>query len=158
MSRVYHLPISHAPESHGSAENSEPVGPYGSVPPYQPAYAQPAYAPQPAYGSALTPAAGPVPMPVPSPGPTGVPHGVPSPQYPPATGAPFQPPVQTRALNPAVGRDPRSQGRQPLASRDAAQPKGHDWRCHPHFKRSRCTGQRKALCVRFPALAHCDRR
>ncbi|KAF8504310.1 caspase domain-containing protein [Russula emetica] len=114
----------------------------------QPAYAQSAYAPQPTYGATLTPSAAPVPMPAPSPGPTGVPHGVFSPQYPPATGAPFEPPVQTRALR-HVGRNPRTQGRQPLVSQemDAPQPKHRDWRCHPHFRRSRCTGGRKALCI-----------
>jgi len=87
-------------------------------------------------------------MPAPSPGPTGVPHGVPSPQYPPATGAPFEPPAQTRALN-SVGRNPRSHGRQPPVSQqmNAPEPKHRDWRFHPHFKRSRCTGGRKALCI-----------
>jgi hypothetical protein len=161
ISRVYLLPISCALESHASAENSEPVGPHVSVPPYQPPYAQqpyaqPPYAPQPTYGPTLTPAAASVPMPGSSPGPTGVPHGVPSPQYPPATGASFEPPVQSRALQP-VGRNPRSYGRQPLVSRgmDAPEPKPkrRDWRRHPHFKQSRCTGGRKALCVRFSALA-----
>ena len=152
ISRVYPLPISCAPESHTSAENSEQVGPYVSEPPYQPpyaqqSYAQPEYAPQPSYGAA---AGAPVRMPAPSPGPTGVPYGVSSPQYPPATGAPFEPPGQTRALNP-VGGNPRSQGRQPFVSQemDAPDAKPHDWRCHPHFRRSRCTGGRKALCVCF---------
>lgn len=121
-------------------------------PPYaQPSYDQPAYAPHPSYEPAVTPAGAPVPIPAPSPGPTGVPYGVPSPQYPPATGVSFEPPEQTRELNP-VGGNPRSRGRQqPLVSRemDAPEPKRRDWRCHPHFRRSRCTGGRKALCVCF---------
>jgi hypothetical protein len=169
ISRVYPLPISCAPESHASAENSEPVGPYVSVPPFQPQYeqsqyeqpqygqpqhGQPQYATQPTYGSTLSPAAAPAPMLAPSPGSTGVPHGVSSSQYPPDTGSLFEPPGQSRALNP-VGRNPRSQGRQPPVSQqmDAPGAKRRDWRFHPHFKRSRCTGGRKALCVRFSALA-----
>ncbi|KAI0278350.1 caspase domain-containing protein [Russula aff. rugulosa BPL654] len=96
------------------SQNSEQVGPYVSEPPYQPpyaqqSYAQPEYAPQPSYGATLTAAGAPV--------------------LSPATGAPFEPPGQTRGLNP-VG-----------------DPKPHDWRCHPHFRRSRCTGGRKALCI-----------
>jgi hypothetical protein len=163
ISRVYPLPISCAPESHASTENSEPVGPYVSVPPYQPPYAQPSYEQpayaHPSYGPPHTPEAAPVPMPPPSPGPTGVPYGVPSPQYPSATGAPFEPPGQSRALNP-VGRNPRSRGRQPLVSgeMDAPEPKRRDWRCHPHFRRSRCTGGRKALCVCFLCFSPFDRR
>lgn len=77
-----------------------------------------------------------------------MPQGVSLPQYPPATGASFEPPVQTRALNP-VGRNPRSHGRQPLISQemDAPEPKRRDWRFHPNFKRSLCTGGRKAVCI-----------
>ena len=144
MSRVYLLTISRVPESHPSEENSEPLGP-----PYQPPYA-----PHPSYGPTLSPAAVPVPMPVPSPGPSGAPRGISSSQYPITTGDPFAPPAQSRALHP-VGRNPRSQGRQPLISHemDAPEPKRRDWRCHPQFKHSRCTGRRKALCVRFSALA-----
>lgn len=134
-----------------------------SVPPFQPQYeqsqyAQPQYAPQPSYGPSLSPSDAPVPMRTPSPGPTGVPHGVPSSQYPPATGAPFEPPAQTRGPNP-VGRNPRSHGRQPPVSQQQQQQmnapgsKHRDWRFHPHFKRSRCTGGRKALCVSLSASA-----
>ncbi len=140
--------LSRAHGSHyANAENSEPVGPYVSVPTYQPQYAA-----QPTYGDALTPAAAPVPMRAPSPMPTGAPQGFSSPHYPPATGAPFEPPVQTRALQP-VGHNQRSHARQPLVSQemDAPEQKRRDWRCHPSFRHSRCTGKRKALCVRVSA-------
>ncbi|KAF8483392.1 caspase domain-containing protein [Russula ochroleuca] len=125
------------------AENSEPVGPYASVPSYQPSYAA-----QPTYGPTLTTAAAPVHMRAPSPVPSGVPHGISSPQYPPSIGAPFEPPVQTRALRP-VSRNPRSLARQPLVSQevDAPDPTRRDLRCHPLFRHSRCTGRRKALCI-----------
>ena len=125
---------------------------YASGPPFQPEYAHPQYAPHPSYGPTLTPTDGP-----PSPGPTGMPYGDSSPQYPPATGDPYEPPVQSRALHP-VARNSRSHGRQPPVSAGtdaaaAAAPKRHDWRLHPHFKRSRCTGGRKALCVSSSVLA-----
>jgi hypothetical protein len=149
-SRVYPYPFHvHRNLTRARAENSnsEPVG-YASGPPFQPQYEHAQYAPYPSYGPTLTPADGP-----PSPGPGGMPHGVSSSQYPPATGAPYEPPVQTRALHPAAPNS-RSHGRQPQVSaeKDASQPKRHDWRCHPHFKRSRCTGGRKALCVRVSVL------
>jgi hypothetical protein len=146
---VYPPTISRAPGSHASAENSEPVGPYVSVPTYQPPY--PA---QPAYGPTLTPADASVPMPAPSPVPTGVPRRISSPQYPPTLGGPFKPPVQTRAIHPVL-HNPRSHARQPLVLQelDAPQQTPRDWRGHLHFRRSRCTGRRKALCVRVSALA-----
>ncbi|KAH9994617.1 caspase domain-containing protein [Russula vinacea] len=114
------------------SQNSEPVGPYMSMPSYQPSYAA-----QPTYGPALTPAGAPVSMRAPSPVPSGVPHDNFSPQYAPNIGAPFEPPVQTRALRP------------PLVSRevDAPDPTRRDQRCHPLFRHSRCTGKRKALCI-----------
>ncbi len=137
ISRVYPSPISRVPGSHAYTENSEPVGPYVSVPTYQPPYAA-----HPTYGPTLTPTGAPVT------------RGISLPQYPPATGAPFEPPVQSRAGHP-VARNPRSHGRQPLVSQemDAPQPKRRDWRCHPHFKHSLCSGRRKALCVSVSALA-----
>lgn len=140
---ILHL-FSFAPGSYTSAENSEPVGPYMSMPSYQPSYAA-----QPTYGPALTPAGAPVSMRAPSPVPSGVPHDNFSPQYAPNIGAPFEPPVQTRALRP-VSNNPRARARQPLVSRevDAPDPTRRDQRCHPLFRHSRCTGKRKALCVR----------
>jgi hypothetical protein len=139
-----------------------------SVPPFQPPYAS-----QPPYGPTLTPADASVHMPEPPPMPTGVQYGsrTPSPQYPsdfggqfeppaqtralypPSVDGQFEPPVQTRALHP-VQNNPRSRARKPLVSQelDAAEPKRRDWRIHPRFRQSRCTGKRKALCVRASAL------
>lgn len=68
--------------------------------------------------------------------------------YPPNIGGQFEPPVQTRALRPVQNKQ-RSRARRPLVSQelDAPEPKRRDWRIHPHFRQSRCTGKRKALCV-----------
>ena len=142
---MYPSPISCPPWSHASAENSEPIGPDASSLKYQPSYAS-----QPTYGPTLTPAGASVPMRAPSHVPTGEPHGISSPQYPPAS---FEPPVQTRVLR-TVSQNSRSYARQAPVSQqvDDSKPTHHDWRCHPLFRRSRCTGQRKALCVRASAL------
>lgn len=147
--RILYL-FSFAPGSHMRAENSEPVGPYASESSYQPSYTA-----QPTYGHTLHPAGAPMSMRAPSPVPSGLPHDNFSPQYPPTIGAPFEPPVQTRAIRP-VSHNPRSRVRQPLVSRevDAPDPTRRDQRCHPLFRHSRCTGKRKALCVRVSALAH----
>lgn len=82
-------------------------------------------------------------------GPTLTAHGISSPQYQPSIDAPFESPVQTRALHP-VPPNSSSHARQPLVSQemDAPEQTHHDWRCHPLFRRSRCTGRRKAVCVR----------
>ncbi|KAF8483394.1 Metacaspase-1 [Russula ochroleuca] len=101
------------------SQNSEPVGPYVSVPSYQPSYAA-----QPTDEPTLTPAAAPVPMREPSPVPSGVPYSISPVQCPPTIGAPFEP-----------------------QEVDAPDPTRRDWRCHPLFRHSLCTGKRKALCI-----------
>ncbi|KAH9991956.1 caspase domain-containing protein [Russula compacta] len=132
-----------APPLHLS-RNSEPAGPDMSAPTfsYPSAEYQLPYAAQPAYGPTFTPTAAPEPMPGPSDAPTGAPRRIPSPQYPPNTGAPFGS-EQTRALH--ASHKPGSHADKPPVSQevDALEPKRH----HPLFRRSRCTGKRKAVCV-----------
>jgi len=148
IQRVYLSLTSCAPNSDtSSSENSEPVGPYVSVP----AFSYPATGyqpPQPTYGPTLTAATISVPMPSPSTAPTGVVHGFPSPQYPSRTGTPLESSVQARAVY--ASQYTRSQMRKPLVSQemDALEPTRRDPRCHPLFRHSRCSGRRKALCVR----------
>ncbi|KAI0247399.1 caspase domain-containing protein [Lactifluus subvellereus] len=104
---------------------------------------QPQYAAQLGDGYAFAPPpVASVPVPLPSPAPATVPRGIPSP-----LAASVSMPGQTRALQ--VSQVPRSRGRKPLLSRevDAPDPPRRDWRSHPLFRHSRCTGRRKALCV-----------
>ena len=149
--RAYPLRRSYAPESNASTENSESV-PYASDPtyPYAGADYQPQYAPQSDYGHA-PPAGDPyVPMPAASPAPGGAPYDTTSPQYHPGPDAPYEPPEQTRDR--AVPQDSRSRLRKPFVSQgmDASDRRLHDSRAHhPLFRHSRCTGKRKALCVRL---------
>ncbi len=140
------------PESDAGTENSEPAGPYASVPTYSHPGAdyQPPYATQPAFGPTHTPADASDPMRALSPRPTGASYPTASPQYPPTNGAPFEQPVQTRTLD--VPQNSRSRARKPLISQevDAPDPIRRDPRVHhPLFQRSLCTGRRKALCVRL---------
>jgi hypothetical protein len=149
ISRKY-LPFpSFVPMLKGSTENSEPIASYMLVPAtaYTASEYQQPYVTQPSHGPTLAPA---FPRPVPSPTPTAnAAHGIPSPRFPSTRSAPpaLSPsaPVQTRALHvPHISRS------RPRKSLSAHAPKAtSDGRhSHPLFRHSRCTGKRKAVCVR----------
>jgi hypothetical protein len=101
----------------------------------------------------LAPTAFPIPVPSPTPAST-APHGMTSHQFPPTTStshAPSAPaPVQTRALH--MPYLTRSRPRKSLLAQEIDAPKAtSDGRhSHPLFRHSRCTGKRKAVCVRDP--------
>ena len=146
--RAYPLRSYCAPKSNANTENSEPVGAYASDP-WAGADHQPQYASQSAYGHSPTAADPPVPMRGASPAPSGAPYGTTSLQYHPAPDATYEPHENTRAL--PVPQYSRSR-RKPLVSQRMAAPDPvlHDSRAHhPDFRHSRCTGNRKALCVRL---------
>jgi hypothetical protein len=125
------------------------MAPYESAPPFThpPGEYQPPFPAQSEYDPAFSLAAADAPMPVPSPAPSGGSRGIPGAYYSPLAGPPSNPPVQTRGLR--VSQSSRSHTRMPLITQeaDARDPTRRDWRCHPLFRHSRCTGTRKALCV-----------
>jgi hypothetical protein len=120
----------HKPDA--NTEHPEPIAPYMTAPAasYTASGYQPQYATQAGPGYSLAPLARSVPMP---PVPAKVPRSIPAPP---------------RAAH--VSQMSGSRARKPLVSQevDAPERPRQDWRCHPLFRRSRCTGRRKALCVR----------
>jgi hypothetical protein len=141
---------SFAPMLKGSTENSEPIASYTLMPTAYTAseYQQP-YVTQFSYGPTLAPA---FPRQVPSPTPiANAAHGIPSPRLPPVTGASralsAPAPVQTRALH--VPHISRSRPRKSLLTH-APKATSDGRHSHPLFRHSRCTGKRKAVCVRAP--------
>ncbi|KAI0288297.1 caspase domain-containing protein [Russula brevipes] len=133
-----------------TSQHSEPMAPYDSTPPFThpPGEYQPPFPAQSEYDPAFSPeAAADAPMPVPSPAPSGGQRGIPSSYYSPLSGSPSNPPAQSRGLR--VSQSSRSHARMPPMTQeaDARDPTRRDWRCHPLFRHSRCTGARKALCV-----------
>ncbi|KAH9173848.1 caspase domain-containing protein [Lactarius sanguifluus] len=141
--------VTHAPPiliSH----NSEPIAPYMLVPTtaYTASEYQQPYVTQPNYGPPLTPAATAFPMPRISAATAS--HGIPSPRFLPTTGAPPAPsataPVQNRALR--VPHFSRSQPHKSLLAQEVdAKATSYGLHSHPLFRHSRCTGNRKAVCV-----------
>ncbi len=157
ISRKYLLFPSCAPMLKGSTENSEPIAPYMLVPTtaYTASEYQQPYVTQPSYGPTLSPAATAFPIPVPSPTLAATAsHGIPSPRFPPTTSAPPAPfapaPIQTRALH--MPHSSRSRPRKSLLAQEVDAPgaKSYGLHSHPLFRHSRCTGKRKAVCVRAP--------
>ena len=139
------------------SENSEPIAPYMLVPTTAHTaseYQQP-YKTQLGYEPTLdhTPTAFPIPLSSQTATATAS-HGITSQQFPHTTSAPTAPsapaPVQARALH--MPYITRSRPRKSLLAQEVDAPKAtSDGRhSHPLFRHSRCTGKRKAVCVRAP--------
>jgi hypothetical protein len=137
-------------------EDSEPIAPYMLVPTTTDTaseYQQP-YMTQHSYGPTPDPAPTAFPMPVSSPTPaTTAAHGITSQQFKPTSTLPAPSAsalVQTRTLR--MPYITRSRPRKSLLAQELDAPKAtSDGRhSHPLFRHSRCTGKRKAVCVRAP--------
>lgn len=149
-SRVYTSFPSFAPMLKGSTESESNAYMMVPITAHTASEYQQPYATQLGYGPTPT-----FPNPVPSPTPAAnAAHGIPSPRFLPTANAPpaLSTPalVQTRALH--VPHILHSQPRKsPLAQGVGPQKATADGRhSHPLFRHSRCTGHRKAVCVRVP--------
>jgi hypothetical protein len=144
-------PVTPAPPMHIS-QNSEPIAPYMLVPTtaYTASEHQQPYITQLGHGPRFDPSPTAFPMPLSSPTPaTTASHGITSQQFPPTTSAPPAP-VHARTLH--MPYITRSRPRKSLLAQELDAPKAtSDGRhSHPQFRHSRCTGKRKAVCVRAP--------
>lgn len=137
------------------SENSEPIAPYMLVPTtaYTASEYQQPYMTQLGHESTLNPTPTAFPMPLSSQTAAATAsHGITSRQFPHTTSAPPAPsapaPVQARALH--MPYITHSRPRKSLLAQEVDAPKTmSDGRhSHPLFRHSRCTGKRKAICVR----------